>query len=214
MIAAEPMTAHRKAFVLRLVPAIHAAPAVQPGLEIDLVVGEHGERWHAVFAVVLELIVAPDDAEIGLEFIEGAPRPAKPLDHFPAMGVGVGMALVRAPLPAHRLRPILDRTQPLRQRRVRQACLDAGTEVALNRKAGIMSDAKPEYLSHDSSSLGAAQSWGPTNLRPILLSLCYTSKSHLSRNDPRRWPMTGFYGMAALKQLKLGEGRSWRGSCW
>jgi hypothetical protein len=93
----------------------------------------------------------------------------------------VGLAFVRAPLSAHRLRPIFEQTQALRQRRVGQAHLDAAAQIALNRKSGIMSDAKSEYLSHDSSSLHAAQPRAPAHVTPILLSLWYTSEPQLSR---------------------------------
>jgi hypothetical protein len=71
------------------------------------------------------LVVAPDDAEIGLEFIEHSARAPKALDHLKTMRVGMRLALVSSPLPAHRLRPIFHRTQAFRQRRIGQAYFDA-----------------------------------------------------------------------------------------
>jgi hypothetical protein len=71
------------------------------------------------------LIVAPDDAEIGLEFIQLAARPAKAFDHFKTMSIGMRLTLVGSPLPAHRLRPIIHGTQTLWQGRVGQAYLNA-----------------------------------------------------------------------------------------
>jgi hypothetical protein len=71
------------------------------------------------------LVVAPDDAEIGPEFIEYSARPTKAFDHVAPMQVGMRLAFILSPLPSHGLRPIFHRTQALWQRRIRQAYFDA-----------------------------------------------------------------------------------------
>src|SRR5262245_21962513 len=147
MFAALAVAANRKTFFLWLAPRIRAALIMKPGLKLGGVVGEHRKRRHAVIAKVLELIVAPDDAEVRLEFIERAPCHAKALDHFLTMGVGMRQSVVRAPLLAHRRRPIFQRPQLLRQRRIREAHFDSPTKISLCREAGIMRHAQSEYLS-------------------------------------------------------------------
>jgi hypothetical protein len=64
--------------------------------------------------VILELVVAPNDTEVGLKVIEGMTSPAKFVDHRLSMLIGMGLALVRVPLPAHGLRPTLRRAQTVR----------------------------------------------------------------------------------------------------
>src|SRR6266545_7974011 len=105
------MTTNRKALVFWLVPRIHAALIVHPGLYFYCVVGEHGKSGNAVFAIVLKLVVAPDNAEIRLKLIESAAGHAKAVDHCLAMCVRVRLTVVRSPLSLHRLRPIVDRAQ-------------------------------------------------------------------------------------------------------
>src|SRR6266536_2724256 len=125
MLAAFPMAADRDALVFGLVPRVHTPLIVQPRLHFRRIVGENGKRGHTIVPIVLILIVAPDDAEIGLEFIQLSARPAKAFDHVAAMRVGMSLTLVGSPLPAHRLRPIIHGTQRLWQGRVGQAYLDA-----------------------------------------------------------------------------------------
>src|SRR5882762_7854777 len=110
------MSFDSEALIYCLIPRIYAARVAQPGLEFRRVVSKDGKRRHAVLSVVLELIVAPDHAKIRLKIVERAARGAKTVDHRSAMRVGMPLPIIHAPLPAHRLRPILDRAQALRQR--------------------------------------------------------------------------------------------------
>ena len=121
---------------------------MQPWFKFRRLVGEDRKCRNAVFAIVLELIVTPNHAEIGLKLVEGAARHAKTVDHRLTVRVGMGLPVIGAPLAAHRLRPIIDHTQALRQRRIRQTHSDTAGQIPLDREAGIMRDAKPEYLSH------------------------------------------------------------------
>src|SRR5262245_2604515 len=125
MLAALPMAADREALVLGFIPRVDAPLIVQPGLYFRRVIGQNRERRHTILPIVLKLVVAPDDAEIGLEFIKHSARPPKALDHLKTMRVGMRLALVSSPLPAHRLRPSVHRTQAFRERRIGQAYLDA-----------------------------------------------------------------------------------------
>src|SRR4030095_5567388 len=104
MLAALPVTPDRDALVFGLVPGVHTSLIVQPRLHFRRIVGENGKRGHTIVPIVLILIVAPDDAEIGLEFIQLPARPAKAFDHVAAMRIGMSLALIDSPLPAHRLR--------------------------------------------------------------------------------------------------------------
>jgi hypothetical protein len=149
MLARRTMPLDGKLFFLGLIPGIHAPLIMQPRLHFHAVVGQHRERRHAILTVILELVVAPNDAKVGLEFIQGAPRHAKTLDHLLAVRIGMRPAIVRAPLAAHRLRPILQRAQMLRQRRVGQTDVNSAAKVSLCHQAGIMSHAKSKYLSHE-----------------------------------------------------------------
>src|SRR5688500_17969459 len=112
------MTTNRKALILRLIPRIHAALIVHPGLYFQRVVGEHGKRGNAVFAIVLKLVVAPDNAEIRLKLIDSASRQSKAVDHRLPMLIGVRLTLIRSPLPSHWLGPIIDRSQTLGEHRI------------------------------------------------------------------------------------------------
>src|SRR4030095_7043834 len=125
MLAALPVTPNRNALVFGLIPGVRTSLIVQPRLHFRRIVGENGKRGHTIVPIVLILVVTPDDTEIGLEFIQLPARPAKAFDHVVAMRVAMSLTLVGAPLPAHRLRPIIHRTQTLRQGRVGQAYLNA-----------------------------------------------------------------------------------------
>src|SRR6266481_8932954 len=125
MLATFPMAADHEALVFGLIPRVHTSLIVEPRLHFCRIIGENGKRGHTIIPIILILVVAPDHAEIGLEFIQLPARPAKAFDHVAAMSVGMSLALVGSPLPAHRLRPIIHRTQTLRQRRVGKAYLDA-----------------------------------------------------------------------------------------
>src|SRR5439155_24392369 len=100
MLAAHPMAAHREAFVFGLVPGVRATLIVQPRLNLCRIVSEDGKCRNAVFPVVLKLVVAPDNTEIGLKLIEHAARAAKTIDHRLAMLVGMRLPFIRSPLPA------------------------------------------------------------------------------------------------------------------
>ena len=110
--AADSMATDREAFVLRFIPRIDAALIVQPWFKFRGFVGEDRKCRNAVFAIVLELIVTPNHAEIGLKLVEGAARHAKTVDHRLTVRVGMGLPIIGAPLTAHRLRPDGCRAQP------------------------------------------------------------------------------------------------------
>src|SRR6476660_6291089 len=148
MLAALPMAADLEALVLGFIPRVDAPLIVQPRLYFRRVVGENRKRGHTIVPIVLILVIAPDHAEVRLEFIQFPARSPKAFDHVTAMGVGMSLAFVGSPLPAHRLGPIFHRMQALWQRWVSQAYLDAPAQISLNRKARIMSDAQTKYLSH------------------------------------------------------------------
>src|SRR5262249_3375939 len=108
------MARDRERLVLGLVPPVLAAVAL-PGLHVDGVVGEDRERRHAVLAVVLVLVVAPEQNEVGLEGIELGARLPEMMDQVVAVLVGVRRALVGAPLLARRRMPAGRRAKRLRQ---------------------------------------------------------------------------------------------------
>src|ERR671918_931204 len=148
VLATRTMPPDREALFLRLIPRIHASLIVQPRLYLRRVVGKNRKRGHAVVTIILILVVTPDDAEIGLEFVQRAARPAKTVNHRLAMLLRMRPSFIGSPLATHSLRPVIDRTQPLRQCRICQAHLDPAGYVPLDREPWIMSDAKPKYLPH------------------------------------------------------------------
>src|SRR2546430_12197379 len=95
MLAAFPMPADREAFVLGFIPRVHAAPIVQPWLNLRRIVSEDGKGGNTVFPIVLKLVVTPDNTEIGLELIERAARAAKAFDHFLSMQFGMRLPFIR-----------------------------------------------------------------------------------------------------------------------
>src|SRR5262245_2564464 len=119
------MATDREALILGLIPRVDPSLIVQPGLYFRRMVSQNRERGHAIVPVVLILVVAPDHAEIGLEFIQLPARSAKPFDHVAAMRIGMPLAFVGSPLSTHGLWPVIHRTQTLWQGRVGQAYLDA-----------------------------------------------------------------------------------------
>ena len=134
--------------VVGLVPDVGAPAAVGPRLRVHGFIGEDGEGRHAVFVVVLVLVVTPQHAQVGLELVQRASGDAEAVDQVLAVRVGVALAVVRAPLLAHGRRPVVDVAQPVRQRRVLQAHLDAAGHVALKPESRVVRDAQAEYLSH------------------------------------------------------------------
>src|SRR3989442_10579046 len=135
-----------------LVPPVLATLVNLPGLNVDRVVGQHRERRHAILAVVLVLVVAPQQHEVGLERIELGADLAEVVDHVAPMLLGVAQPVVGAPLLPHRRVPAGRRSERLGQQRVSEQQLDPPAQVALVRKAGVMGDAEPEDLSHGSPS--------------------------------------------------------------
>src|SRR5437763_3096295 len=125
MLASFPLSPDREAFVFGLVPGVRATLVMQPRLNLRRIVSEDGKCRNAVFPIVLKLVVAPDNTEIGLKLIERAARAAKTIDHRLAMLVGMRLPFIRSPLPAPRLRPVINGTQMFGQRRICQTQLDA-----------------------------------------------------------------------------------------
>src|SRR5215467_4698761 len=111
VLAALPMSADREALVLWLIPRVCPALVVQPWLYFRCIISENRKRGHAVFPVIFELVIAPDHAEVGLKLIEHAARPTKAIDHRLTMLVGMRLTVVASPLPAHSVRPVVERTQ-------------------------------------------------------------------------------------------------------
>ena len=151
ILGAGAMARDRERLVLGLVPPVLAAMPL-PRLDVDRVVGQHRERRHAVLTVVLVLVVAPQQHEVGLEGVELGANLPEVMDQVAAVPLGVGQAFVGAPLLAHRRMPALRRPQLLGQHRVRQQHFDPARHVALVRHRGIVGDAEPKDLSHGSSS--------------------------------------------------------------
>src|SRR5262245_28697431 len=125
MLAALPMATDCETLFLGFIPRVHTSLIVQPWLHLRRIVGENRKCGHTVISIVLILIVAPDHAEIGLEFIQLPARAAKPFAHVAAIRIGMPLAFVGSPLSTHGLRPVVYRTQMLWQGRVGQAYLDA-----------------------------------------------------------------------------------------
>src|ERR1043166_4111157 len=148
VLATGPMSANGKALVLRFIPRVHTALIMQPRLCLSFIVRKHGKCWNAVFTVVLELVVPPNDAEIRLELIERPSRHPKAVNHGLAMLVRMRLPAIRSPLPPHRLGPVVEAPQGVRQRRLFQTYFDTAGQVSLHRKTRIMRDAEPKYLSH------------------------------------------------------------------
>src|SRR5262249_57108078 len=94
----------RERLVAGLVPRVLTAVTL-PGLHVDRVVGEDRERRHAVLAIVLVLIIAPEQHEIGLERVQLGARLAEVVDQVVAVLVGVRRPLVGTPLLARRRMP-------------------------------------------------------------------------------------------------------------
>ena len=94
--------------VLGFVPHVAAVTAVVVGewSSFELVVGQHAEGGDDVLFEVFVLVVAPDEDEIGFEFVDGRAYPPKPLDQpFPVFP-GRFKAFVFAVLHAHGFGPI------------------------------------------------------------------------------------------------------------
>src|ERR1043166_8664746 len=127
------MSANGKALVLRFIPRVHTALIMQPGLCLGCIVCEKRKCWNAVFTVVLELVVPPNDAEIRLELIERPSRHAKAVNHGLPMLVRMRLPAIRSPLPPHRLGPVVERPQTIRQCRVFQTYFDTAGRVVFAR---------------------------------------------------------------------------------
>ena len=69
-----PVAAHAEGLVRRLVPRVVGRAPVLPGLDVLVVVGEHGKRRDDVLLEILVLVVAPHDDQIGLEIVERLAR--------------------------------------------------------------------------------------------------------------------------------------------
>src|SRR5947209_4878571 len=151
MFRARPVAGDRERLVLGLIPPVLATMAL-PGLNIDGVICEDRERRHAVLAVVLVLIIAPEQYEIGLERVELGTDLSEVMDQVVPMLLGVIRALVGAPLLTHRRMPAGRRAERLRQQRIGEQQLDAAGHVALVRERGVVRDAEAEDLAHGSSS--------------------------------------------------------------
>jgi hypothetical protein len=68
------VAAHAEGLVRRLVPRVVGRAPVRPGLDVLVVIGEHGERRDDVLLEILVLVVAPHDDQIGLEIVERLAR--------------------------------------------------------------------------------------------------------------------------------------------
>src|SRR5262245_52891047 len=113
------MARDRERLVLRLVPPVLAAVSL-PGLHLDRVVGEDRERRYTVLPVVLVLVVAPEENEVGLEGVQLGARLAEVMDQVVSMRIGVRGALVVRPLRPHGRVPLLGRAQILGQQGIGQ----------------------------------------------------------------------------------------------
>ena len=71
------MAAQPEGMIGRLVPWIVARPAVLPGLNVPIVVGEHRKGRDDVLFEILVLVVAEHDDDVGLERVERAPSLGK-----------------------------------------------------------------------------------------------------------------------------------------
>src|SRR5712692_2230323 len=94
----------------RLVPDVGARLQAIAGLERlddDFVQCEDAERRQQVQLKVLVLVVAPDKDDIGLEFVERAPRRAEGFYLAGAVAGGSASALVVAPFLTHTRWPVL-----------------------------------------------------------------------------------------------------------
>ena len=77
-VAAQP-----EGLIGRLVPRVVARPAVLPGLDIPVLIRQHRKGRDDVLLEILVLVVAEHDDDVGLEFIERAPRLGKmPAEHL------------------------------------------------------------------------------------------------------------------------------------
>src|SRR5262245_10932906 len=158
-----------------------------PGLHVDRVVGEHRERRHAVLAIVLVLIVAPQEDEVRLESIQLGPGLPEVVNEVAPVLVGVARAFIGAPLLAHRGMPARGRPQALGQERIGEQQLDPAAHVALIAERRIVGDAEPEDLSHHRPSY-LKESWTrvrkATTFPPsTLMSILATSAMRRSRSD-------------------------------
>ena len=100
------MAAHAHRMVGRLVPRVPRRAAVLPGLEVLVVIGQHGEGRDDVLLEILVLVVAPHHDQIGLELVDRAARlgEMRAVDLAAARG-GRGAPIV-AEFLAQRRRPV------------------------------------------------------------------------------------------------------------
>ena len=68
------VAAHAKCRVGRLVPRVVGRAAMRPGLDVLVLIGEHGKGRDDVLLEILVLVVAPHDDDVGLEIVERPPR--------------------------------------------------------------------------------------------------------------------------------------------
>src|SRR5207249_3335399 len=163
VLGARPMTRDRERLVLGLVPPVLAAVAL-PWLHVDGVVGQDRERRHAVLAVILVLVVTPEQHEVGPERVQlGASLPEM-VNQVVAVLLGVRGALVGAPLLTRRRMPSGRGAQRFRQEGVRDQKLDAAGHVALVGERRVVRDAEAEDLAHRSSSSQSANGMVTDNL--------------------------------------------------
>ncbi len=77
-VAAQP-----EGLIGRLVPRVVARPAVLPGLDVPVLIGQHGKGRDDVLLEILVLVVAEHNDDVGLEVIERPPRLGKmPAEHL------------------------------------------------------------------------------------------------------------------------------------
>src|SRR5271166_4684362 len=78
------MAMQAESLIGRLVPRVITRPPVLPRLNVPVLIGQHGKGRYDVLLEILVLVVAEHDYDVGLEFVERAPRLGKmPAEHLP-----------------------------------------------------------------------------------------------------------------------------------
>src|ERR1700719_2524734 len=77
------MTVQAEGLISRLVPRVVARPAVLPGLDVAVLIGQHGKGRDDVLLDILVLVVAEHDDDMGLEVTKRPPRLGEnPAEHL------------------------------------------------------------------------------------------------------------------------------------
>src|SRR5262245_43777792 len=123
------MAPDAEGLVAVLSPRVRGDARALPGPDLEVRIGLDAERGDDVLLKGFVLVIAPDQDEIGLEFVERLARPPESAGHLGAMGQGGGETLVVAPLAAEWFGPSRRVAEPLRQPGIGQGLAEGPAHV-------------------------------------------------------------------------------------